>query len=54
MTILITLKQCYYNNNPTYKNKSGYNNNPDHTNKKTIGKFSVNYSKPKTITLEKQ
>ena len=32
ITILITMKQCYYNNNPTYKNKRSYSNNPDYNN----------------------
>ena len=54
LTILITLKQCYYNNNFTYKNKLCYNNNPDYDNKRNKEKILVHYSKPNTITLEKQ
>ena len=54
LTILITLKQCFYNNNFTYKNKLCYNNNPDYDNKRNKEKFLVHYSKPNTITLEKQ
>ena len=53
-TIQITLKQCYYYNNPTKQNKPSYNNNPFITTKETIGNFTVQYSKTKRIALEKQ
>ena len=39
ITILITLKQSYYNNNPIYKNKPNYNNNHDYNKKTNSYKF---------------
>ena len=33
ITILITLKHLYFNNNTTCKNKPSYNNNHDYNNK---------------------
>ena len=41
ITILITLKQCCYKNNHTYKNKPRDNNDPNYSNKGTIANFSV-------------
>ena len=43
------MKQCYYNNNQTYKNKPSYNINPDYDKKMTIINSTVQYSKPKII-----